>query len=103
MDGSMITNASRSTDTQTNQPDVSISFNQPGSDLFCAFTRERVAHPQGDPQNKLAIFIDKDLVEDATVISEIGGGGPAPTRRLTPARCPRPPPHPHPRPLPGPP
>src|SRR5216684_3965045 len=74
IDGSMITNASRSTDTQTNQPDVSISFNQPGSDLFCAFTRERVAHPQGDPQNKLAIFIDKDLVEDANVISEICGG-----------------------------
>jgi preprotein translocase subunit SecD len=85
IDGSMITNASRSTDTQTNQPDVSISFNQPGSDLFCAFTRERVAHPQGDPQNKLAIFIDKDLVEDANVISEICGGSAIITGGFTPA------------------
>ncbi|TMF28380.1 MAG: hypothetical protein E6I25_08280, partial [Chloroflexi bacterium] len=59
IDGSMITNASRSTDPNTNTPDVSISFNSKGSDLFCAFTRDRVTHPQGDPQNKLAIFIDK--------------------------------------------
>jgi preprotein translocase subunit SecD len=73
IDGSMITNASRSTDSN-NLPDVTISFNQPGSDLFCAFTRDRVTHPQGDPQNKLAIFIDKDLVEDANVIQEICGG-----------------------------
>jgi preprotein translocase subunit SecD len=71
IDGSMITNSSRSTDPNTNLPDVTISFNSRGSDLFCAFTRDRVTHPQGDPQNKLAIFIDKDLVEDANVISEI--------------------------------
>src|SRR5260370_39942702 len=70
----MIPIARRSTVTQTNHPDVSISFNQPGSDLFCAFTRDRVTHPQGDPQNKVAIFIDKNLVEDANVISEICGG-----------------------------
>src|SRR6202795_2050716 len=74
IDGSMITNASRSTDPNTNLPDVTISFNSQGSDLFCAFTRDRVTHPQGDPHNKLAIFIDKDLVEDANVISEICGG-----------------------------
>src|SRR2546429_4177921 len=74
IDGSMITNASRSTDPNTNAPDVTISFNSKGSDLFCAFTRDRVTHPQNDPQNKLAIFIDKDLVEDANVISEICGG-----------------------------
>jgi preprotein translocase subunit SecD len=85
IDGSMITNASRSTDPQMNQPDVTISFNQKGSDLFCAFTRDRVTHPQGDPQNKLAIFIDKDLVEDANVISEICGGSAIITGNFTPA------------------
>src|SRR6202171_4299436 len=73
IDGGMITNASRSTDT-TNLPDVTISFDNTGSNLFCNFTRDRVTHPQGDPQNKLAIFIDKGLVEDANVISEICGG-----------------------------
>src|SRR5256885_1498711 len=85
IDGSMITNASRSTDSQTNTPDVTISFNSKGSDLFCAFTRDRVTHPQGDPQNKLAIFIDKDLIEDANVISEICGGTAQITGGFTPA------------------
>jgi preprotein translocase subunit SecD len=85
IDGSMITNASRSTDPNTNAPDVSISFNSKGNDLFCAFTRDRVTHPQGDPQNKLAIFIDKDLVEDANVQSEICGGSGVITGGFTPA------------------
>src|SRR5437879_3118487 len=85
IDGSMITNASRSTDPNTNLPDVTISFNSKGSDLFCAFTRDRVTHPQNDPQNKLAIFIDKDLVEDANVISEICGGSAIITGGFTPA------------------
>jgi preprotein translocase subunit SecD len=74
IDGSMVTSASRSNDPTSNLPDVTFSFNSKGSDLFCAFTRDRVTHPQGDPQNKLAIFIDKDLVEDANVQSEICGG-----------------------------
>jgi len=85
IDGSMITNASRSTDPNTNLPDVTISFNSKGNDLFCAFTRDRVTHPQNDPQNKLAIFIDKDLVEDANVISEICGGSAIITGGFTPA------------------
>src|SRR5256884_3776037 len=88
IDGSMITNASRSTDPNTNTPDVSISFNSKGNDLFCAFTRDRVTHPQGDPQNMLAIFIDKDLVEDANVIQEICGGRCVITRGITHASAP---------------
>jgi len=74
IDGSMVTNASRSTDSTTNLPDVTISFNSKGSELFCNFTRDRFSHPQGTPDNKLAIFIDHDLVEDANVQSEICGG-----------------------------
>jgi preprotein translocase subunit SecD len=85
IDGSMITNASRSTDPNNNLPDVTISFNGPGNDLFCNFTRDRVTHPQGTPENKLAIFIDKDLVEDANVISEICGGNAIITGGFTPA------------------
>jgi preprotein translocase subunit SecD len=74
IDGSMVTNASRSTDSTTNLPDVTISFNNTGSKLFCDFTRDRFTHPQGTPDNKLAIFIDQNLVEDANVQSEICGG-----------------------------
>ena len=64
----------RSTDPNTNLPDVQFSFNSTGSDRFCTLTRDRVTHPQGEPENKIAIFIDKDLVEDANVQSEICGG-----------------------------
>jgi len=74
IDGGMVTTASRSTDSNTQLPDVTLSFNNTGSQLFCDFTRDRFTHPQGTPDNKLAIFIDKDLVEDANVISEICGG-----------------------------
>ncbi|TMG15105.1 MAG: protein translocase subunit SecD, partial [Chloroflexi bacterium] len=74
IDGSMITSASRSTDPNTNLPDVQFSFNNTGNDRFCNLTRDRVSHPQGTPENKIAIFIDKDLVEDANVQSEICGG-----------------------------
>ena len=74
IDGSMITGATRSTDPNTNLPDVSFSLNSQGSDLFCNLTRDRVSHATGTPDNKIAIFIDKDLVEDANVQSEICGG-----------------------------
>jgi preprotein translocase subunit SecD len=74
IDGSMVTGASRSTDTNTNLPDVSFSLNSQGSDLFCNLTRDRVSHTTGSPDNKIAIFIDRDLVEDANVQSEICGG-----------------------------
>jgi len=85
IDGSMITSASRSTDPNTNLPDVQFSFNSKGSDLFCNLTRDRVSHPQGTPENKIAIFIDKDLVEDANVQSEICGGTGIITGGFTPA------------------
>src|SRR3989442_3461207 len=88
IDGSMITSASRSTDPNTNLPDVQFSFNNSGSDRFCNLTRDRVSHPQGTPENKIAIFIDKDLVEDANVQSEICGGTGIITGGFTPPRPP---------------
>ena len=74
IDGSMITSASRSTDPTTNLPDVTMSFNSQGSALFCNVTRDRFSHPAGTPDNKIAIWIDQNLVEDANVQSEICGG-----------------------------
>src|SRR5207247_10201319 len=71
IDGSMITAPSRSTDSNTNLPDVQFSFNNTGGDLFCTLTRDRVTHPQRTPANKHAIFIERDLVEAANVKSEI--------------------------------
>jgi preprotein translocase subunit SecD len=74
IDGSMITNASRSTDSNTNLPDVQMSFNSRGSDLFCKLTTDRYSHTYDSPDNKIAIFIDQNLVEDANVQSAICGG-----------------------------
>jgi preprotein translocase subunit SecD len=74
IDGSMITNASRSTDPTTNLPDVSLSFDATGSSRFCDLTRDRFSHPQGTPENRLPIFLDKNLIEDANVNAEICGG-----------------------------
>ena len=85
IDGSMVTGASRSTDANTNLPDVSFSLNSTGSDRFCNLTRDRVSHTAGTPDNKIAIFIDKSLVEDADVQSEICGGSGIITGGFTPA------------------
>jgi len=73
IDGSMLTQAVRSTD-QSGLPDVSFTLSSSGAQLLCNVTKAAVAKPQGDPQNKLAIFLDKDLIEDANVQSEICGG-----------------------------
>ena len=74
IDGSMITSATRSTDPNTNLPDVNISFNTQGQNLFCTVTTDRFSHTQGTPDNKIAIFIDQNLVEDANVQGAICGG-----------------------------
>ena len=78
IDGSMITSANRSTD-QNGLPDVSINFNSRGAKLFGDLTRERFSHrvataSDQPPDNKIAIFLDKDLIEDAGVEQEIPGG-----------------------------
>jgi preprotein translocase subunit SecD len=73
IDGSMLTQAVRSTD-QNGLPDVSFTLNTTGANLLCNVTKAAVAQPQGDPQNKLAIFLDKSLIEDANVQSDICGG-----------------------------
>jgi preprotein translocase subunit SecD len=74
IDGSMITSASRSTDPNTNLPDVQMNFNQQGSQLFCSVTTDRYSKTAGSPDNKIAIFIDQNLVEDANVQGAICGG-----------------------------
>jgi preprotein translocase subunit SecD len=77
IDGSMITNATRSTDS-TGLPDVSISLNSDGAKRFDDLTRERFSHRTAGvdqpPDNKIAIFLDNKLVEDAGVESEIPSG-----------------------------
>jgi preprotein translocase subunit SecD len=74
IDGSMFTSANRSTDPTTNLPDVAFSLNSTGADRLCTLTRAAVAATPGSPENKLVIFLDKDLIEDANVQGEICNG-----------------------------
>jgi preprotein translocase subunit SecD len=74
IDGSMFSSATRSTDSTTALPDVAFSLNSVGADRLCTLTRAAVAQAAGSPQNKLVIFLDKNLIEDANVQSEICGG-----------------------------
>src|SRR2546428_700821 len=77
IDGSMITNAARSTDS-TGLPDVSISLNSQGAQLFDTLTKERFSHPVAGahqpPHHQLAILLDQNLGQDAGLESEIAGG-----------------------------
>jgi preprotein translocase subunit SecD len=77
IEGSMITSATRSTDS-TGLPDVSISLDSRGAKIFDDVTRERFSHrvagADQPPDNKIAIFLDNKLVEDAGVEAEIPSG-----------------------------
>ncbi len=85
IDGSMFTSATRSTDSTTALPDVAFSLNSVGADRLCTLTRAAVAQTAGSPQNKLVIFLDKNLIEDADVQGEICGGQGQITGGFTPA------------------
>jgi len=72
IDGSMITQAVRSVDQTSGMPDVLISFDARGANLFRDLTRDRVT--RSGAERNIAIFLDKDLIQDANVISEIPNG-----------------------------
>jgi protein-export membrane protein SecD len=65
--GQYITGAQLTFDSTTNAPQVSISFNSQGSQLFQQITAANVGKP-------LAIFLDGQLIEAPTVEQAISGG-----------------------------
>ncbi len=65
--GQYITGAQLTFDSTTNAPQVSISFNSQGADLFQQITAANVGKP-------LAIFLDGTLIEAPTVQQAISGG-----------------------------
>ena len=74
LDGSQITVASESTDTNTNQPIVSISLTDAGSNILGQQSTPMAAQTQGTPANQLAIFLDNTMVNNANVQSALTGG-----------------------------
>ncbi len=65
--GQYITGAQLTFDSTTNAPQVSISFNSQGAQLFQQITAANVGKP-------LAIFLDNQLIEAPTVEQAISGG-----------------------------
>ncbi len=65
--GQYITGAQLSFDPTTNAPQVSITFNSDGADIFARMTAANVGKP-------LAIFLDGQLIEAPTVQQQITGG-----------------------------
>jgi preprotein translocase subunit SecD len=67
LDGEYITGAQLIYDQTTGQPQVQISFNTPGSQIFSEMTKANVGKP-------LAIFLDNNLIEAPVVQEQITGG-----------------------------
>ena len=65
--GQYITGAQLTFDPTTNAPQVSISFNSNGTQIFSEMTKADVGKP-------LAIFLDGQLIEAPTVSEQITGG-----------------------------
>lgn len=75
LDGSMIRVATaRATDTGDGRPDVALSLTSSGAQLLDQVTTVLVAQPLNSVDNKLAIFIDGKLFEEAIVMTEISSG-----------------------------
>ena len=67
LDGEYVTGAQLIFDPTTGAPEVQISFNTDGAQIFQEITAANVGKP-------LAIFLDNNLIEAPTVTQEISGG-----------------------------
>jgi preprotein translocase subunit SecD len=75
LDGTMIRSATaRASDTGDGRPDVALTLNSRGTQLLDEVTKDRIAQPVNSPDNKIAVFIDGKLFEDANVMTEISSG-----------------------------
>lgn len=74
--GRYISSAQLTFDTQTQAPQVSISFNDDGAKIFEMMTEKNVGKP-------LAIFLDGSLIEMPTVQEKISGGQAVITGKFT--------------------
>lgn len=75
LDGTMVRVATaRTTDTGDGRPDVAVALTSSGAQLLDQVTKVLVAQPLNSVDNKLAIFIDGKLFEEANVLTEISSG-----------------------------
>jgi preprotein translocase subunit SecD len=72
VDGSMVTSAANTTDTNNNQPDVEFTLNDQGTTTLGTVTASMSG--QTPPLNMLAIFLDNQMINNANVTSPLNNG-----------------------------
>jgi preprotein translocase subunit SecD len=74
IDGTMIVHASVGQAKRPPGPGVVVTFDIDGAELLALVSRDRAAQSYGDVENRLAVFLDHRLLEDAVVGSEMTTG-----------------------------
>jgi hypothetical protein len=74
IDGTMVTLATVGRATRPTGPAVIVTFDADGAELLDLLTRERAAQTYDTIDNRMAVFIDGRLFEDADVPNEISSG-----------------------------
>jgi SecD/SecF fusion protein len=64
-----VTKADVGFSTQQNQYAVDITFNSHGADEWSKLTNAAFAHPQGSTENRIAIFLDDEIISAPGVVS----------------------------------
>ena len=72
VDGSMVTSAANTTDSTSNQPDVEFTLNDQGTTLLANVTANMPSATP--PTNQLAIFLDNQMINNASVSSPLSNG-----------------------------
>jgi preprotein translocase subunit SecD len=74
IDGTMVIHATVGRATRPPSPGVIVPFDPDGAELLSLVTRDRAAQTYETTDNRLAVFIDSRLFEDAAVSAEITKG-----------------------------
>jgi|GEM_PF-5683934 len=74
IDGTMVVHATVGRATRPPGPAVIVTFDADGAELLDLVTRDRAAQPYDSLDNKLTVFVDGRLFEDADVPNEISKG-----------------------------
>jgi protein-export membrane protein SecD len=74
LDGSNFVRADRTYENQTGKPVVSFSLDPQGAKAFDDVAREAYKHPQGSPENRVAIFLDRDMISNPQINADTFGG-----------------------------
>ncbi len=74
LDGRNIQRADRQFDNTTGQPVVAFTLDSTGARIFDDIARKAFQHPNGTPENAVAIFLDKDMISNPAIRSDAFGG-----------------------------